>query len=216
MQVVLNQQHSLISNYVAELRDQVKQKDRMRFRQNLKRIAMLMAYEISKQMPSQQKLVKSTLGEAKEFTLKEQPVLASIMRAGLPFHQGFLDAFDQADNAFVSAYRKPNKNHESFEIKMEYVASPTLTNRILVLCDAMLATGASISIVLKALREYGEPKQIHIAAVIASKEGLEEVKRRVPAHTKIWVAAVDDELTAQSYIVPGLGDAGDLAFGAKE
>lgn len=212
----LNLHHSLISNYIAELRSEPIQKDRMRFRENLERIGFLMAYEISKTLKSKTTTITTPLGEAEEQTLEQQPIIASILRAGLPFHNGFLKAFDKADNAFISAYRKPAKNHESFEIKMEYLATPNTKGRTLLLVDPMLATGASINLVLKTLRQMGEPAEIHIVAVIASKEGVEAVKRKLPVNARIWVGAIDDELTAQSYIVPGLGDAGDLAFGPKE
>lgn len=216
MVTVLNTKGSLISQYVSEVRDAKLQKDRQRFRINMERLGFLMAYEISKSLGFETKPVTTPLGEADELMLINQPVLATILRAGLPLHQGFLNAFDQADNAFISAYRKPNKNQETFEIELEYMASPKLEGRELIVIDPMLATGASMNLVIKSLRKYGTPSFIHVVSVIASKEGLENVKRKLPINARIWVAALDDELTAQSYIVPGLGDAGDLAFGGKK
>ena len=182
----------------------------------MERLGFLMAYEISKTLAFEKCAVTTPLGEADEFLLSKQPVLATILRAGLPLHQGFLNAFDRADNAFISAYRKPDKNQNSFEIELEYMASPKLEGRELIVIDPMIATGASMNLVIKSLRKYGTPSFLHVVAVIASKEGLENVKRKLPINARIWVAAVDDELTAQSYIVPGLGDAGDLAFGGKK
>lgn len=216
MITVLNTKGSLINQYVSEIRDIKKQKDRQRFRTNMERLGFLMAYEISKTLKLETINVTTPLGEASELVFQHQPVLATILRAGLPLHQGFLNAFDQADNAFISAYRKPHKNQDSFEIELEYMASPKLEGRELILIDPMLATGASMNLVLKSLRKYGTPSFIHVVSVIASKEGVENVKRKLPINARIWVAALDDELTAQSYIVPGLGDAGDLAFGGKK
>jgi uracil phosphoribosyltransferase len=213
MIVNLSQQHSLISNWIGELRDVEIQKDRMRFRRNLERIGEVMAYEISKMLPFDEKEIQTPLGIADCKIMKEQPVLATILRAGLPLHQGLLNFFDQADNAFISAYRKHNKDG-SFEISLDYVSCPDLENRVVIISDPMLATGSSLVKTIHFLKEEGNPREIHIATVIACTVGIEYVKREEPSVT-IWCGDVDDELTAKGYIVPGLGDAGDLAFGAK-
>jgi len=209
----LSQHHSLIHPFIAELRDSDIQNDRLRFRKNLERLGMIFAYEISKTLAYQSKEVETPLGVADGHFLQQQPVLATIFRAGIPLHQGMLQFFDQADNAFVSAFRKQHKDG-TFEINMEYISSPSIEGRPLILCDPMLATGQSMTTALEGLLEYGRPSHIHIVTVIASTDGLEHVERTFPKAT-IWTAAVDEELTARSYIVPGLGDAGDLAYGAK-
>lgn len=213
MIVNLSQQHSLISNWIAELRDVDIQKDRMRLRRNLERIGEATAYEISKVLSFVEKEVQTPLGIATARVLKEQPVLATILRAGLPLHQGLLNFFDQADNAFISAYRKHNKDG-SFEISLDYVSCPELENRIVIISDPMLATGSSLVKTIHFLKEEGHPREIHIVAAIACTVGIEYVKREEPSVT-IWCGDIDDELTAKGYIVPGLGDAGDLAFGTK-
>ena len=185
----------------------------MRFRRNLERIGEIAAYEISKVLPFEEKEVQTPLGVAVSKMLKEQPVLATILRAGLPLHQGLLNYFDHADNAFVSAYRKHDAEG-SFEISLEYMSSPETEDRIVIVSDPMLATGASLVKTIQYLREEGEPKSIHIVVAIACTIGIEYVRREFPtAH--IWCGDIDDELTAKGYIVPGLGDAGDLAFGVK-
>lgn len=213
MIVNLSQQHSLISNWVAELRDVTIQTDRMRFRRNLERIGEVAAYEISKVFPFTEKEIQTPLGIATHKVLKEQPVLATILRAGLPMHQGLLNFFDKADNAFISAYRKHHKDG-SFEISLEYVSCPDLEGRVLIISDPMLATGSSLVKTIHYLKEEGKPSAIHIVAAIACTVGIEYVKREEPSVT-IWCGDIDDELTAKGYIVPGLGDAGDLAFGSK-
>jgi len=213
MVVNLSEQHSLISNWVAELRDMEIQKDRMRFRRNLERIGEAAAYEISKTLPFIEKEIQTPLGIAECKILKEQPVLATILRAGLPLHQGLLNYFDQADNAFVTAYRKHNKDG-SFDISLEYISSPELENRIMIISDPMLATGSSLVKTIHFLKGEGNPREIHIVVAIACTVGIEYVKREAPGIT-IWCGDIDDELTAKGYIVPGLGDAGDLAFGPK-
>jgi uracil phosphoribosyltransferase len=212
---VLNEQPSLIHHYIAEIRDQEIQKDRMRFRRNLERIGELAAYEISKTMEYSDTEVTTPLGVAQVLMLKEQPIVATILRAGLPLHQGVLNYFDRADNAFISAYRKHHKDG-SFDIRLDYLSSPSLNNRILILTDPMLATGASMVMTYKSLLQQGKPKHTHIVCAIASTQGIEHVKSHLPSGVTIWAGAVDDELTAQAYIVPGLGDAGDLAFGEKQ
>jgi len=185
----------------------------MRFRKNLERIGEVMAYEISKTLEWEEKEIPTPLGISVCKVLKEQPVLATILRAGLPFHQGVLNFFDKADNAFVSAYRKHHRDG-SFEISVEYVSCPDLENRVLIISDPMLATGASLVKTLQYLKVVGQPKEIHIVSAIACTIGIEFVRRENPG-VKIWCGAIDDELTAKGYIVPGLGDAGDLSFGSK-
>lgn len=213
MIINLSREHSLVSNWVAELRDVTVQGDRMRFRRNLERIGEIAAYEISKRLPSEEREIQTPMGTATCNMMSEQPVLATILRAGLPLHQGLLNYFDKADSAYISAYRKHDANGD-FEIAIEYLSSPEIENRILIVSDPMLATGASLAKSVKYLQEEGEPKSIHIVCAIACSVGIEYVRREVPLAT-IWCGAIDDELTAKGYIVPGLGDAGDLAFGAK-
>ena len=207
---------SVFNQIMAELRDAVIQLDRMRFRRNLERIGELMAYEISKTFEYEEEEVATPLGIKEIRTMKEQPVIATILRAGLPFHNGMLSMLDHADSAFIAAYRKYDKNEEDSEIRVEYYSSPTLDDRVLILCDPLLATGESIVKTLQGLMEEEEPKQIHIAVAVASQDGLDYVKRvmaRKPV--TIWVGSVDEELTARAYVVPGMGDAGDLAYGEK-
>ncbi|MCX6317961.1 MAG: uracil phosphoribosyltransferase [Bacteroidetes bacterium] len=213
MVINLSQQHSLVSNWVSELRNVNIQTDRMRFRRNLERIGEVAAYEISKQLTWEEREIPTPLGTAMHKMLKEQPVLATILRAGLPLHNGLLNYFDQADNAFISAYRKHNKDG-SFEISLDYVSCPELENRVVIISDPMLATGSSLVKTIHFLKEEGRPKEIHIVAAIACTVGIEYVVREEPSAT-VWCGDIDDELTAKGYIVPGLGDAGDLAFGTK-
>ncbi len=195
------------------MRDEVMQLNPVLFRRNLSRFARIVGYEISKKLHFQTVQVTTPLGEASCHTLHDTVVLATIMRAGLPMHEGLLDVFDKAENAFISAYRKHHKDG-TFEVSLEYISSPELDGKVLILSDPMLATGASIVKALEALMEYGTPREIHVVAVVASSAGLEYVDVKYPeAH--IWIGAEDEELTAKSYIVPGLGDAGDLAFGPK-
>ena len=210
----LGSYNSIVNQFVAEIRDVQIQKDRMRFRKNLERLGEIFAYEISKTLPYQEREVVTPLGIATVPVLQNYPIVGTILRAGLPLHYGLLNYFDQADNAFISAYRRHHKDG-SFDIKLEYVGSPALHDRELILCDPMLATGSSIVMTYKALMEKGTPRHTHIVCALASTIGVEYVKRNLPTNVTIWAAAIDDELTAQSYIVPGLGDAGDLAFGSK-
>ena len=203
----------MISNWVAELRDVEIQKDRMRFRRNLERIGEVAALEISKRLPYVEKEVQTPLGTAICAVLEEQPILTTILRAGLALHTGLLSYFDKGDNAFVSAYRK-HAPDGSFEIALEYLSCPEIDGRILIISDPMLATGASLVKTIQYLKEEGSPKSIHIVTAIACTVGIDYLRREVPEAT-IWCGAIDDELTAKGYIVPGLGDAGDLAFGAK-
>lgn len=213
MIVNLSQQHSLVSNWVSELRDTQIQTDRMRFRRNLERIGEVAAYEISKNLEDTDKEIQTPLGTAVHRVLKEYPVLATILRAGLPLHQGLLNYFDKSDNAFISAYRKHNPDG-SFEISLEYLSCPELENKVVIISDPMLATGSSLVKTIQILKAEGQPREIHIVAAIACTVGIEYVKREEPG-VKIWCGDIDDELTAKGYIVPGLGDAGDLAFGPK-
>ncbi len=205
--------NSLLGEWVREIRDSEVQNNRMRFRRNMERIGEISAYEISKLLPYKEIVVQTSLGEATCVELEHQPVLATILRAGIPLHQGLLNYFDRGDNAFVAAYRKHHRDG-SFEIEQHYVTSPVIEGRPLIIADPMLATGASLVLALRTLTENEKPWQIHIVCAIACTVGVEYVERRFPeAH--IWCGAIDDELTARGYIVPGLGDAGDLAFGSK-
>ena len=212
----LEKADSVFNQYMAELRDAVIQQDRMRFRRNLERIGQVMAYEISKSFEYDDEEVTTPLGVKQIRTMHEQPVIATILRAGLPFHNGMLSMFDQADSAFIAAYRKYDKNEEDSEIRVEYYSSPDIEGRILILCDPLLATGESIVMTLNGLMEDMMPKEIHIAVAVASQDGLDYVERtmsRLPV--TIWVGSVDEELTARAYVVPGIGDVGDLAYGEK-
>jgi uracil phosphoribosyltransferase len=213
MVINLSEKHSLVSNWVGELRNVEIQNDRMRFRRNLERIGEVAAYEISKLLEWEEREITTPLGTDNCKMLKAQPVLATILRAGLPMHQGLLNYFDRADNAFISAYRKHHRDG-SFEISLEYVSCPSLENRVIIIADPMLATGSSLVKTVQYLREEGQPSEIHIVCAIACTVGIEYVHRNEPK-VKIWCGAIDDELTAKGYIVPGLGDAGDLAYGTK-
>ena len=209
----LSEHHSLVSNWISELRDTSVQGDRMRFRRNIERIGEIIAYEISKTLPWEDQNITTPLGISKSKMLKTQPVLGTILRAGLPLHQGMLNYFDKADNAFIAAYRKHHADG-SFEISLEYLACPVIDQRVMILCDPMLATGASLVKTIDLLKKEGTPSAIHVAAVIACTEGIEFLRRHEP-EVKIWCGSIDEELTSKGYIVPGLGDAGDLAFGEK-
>ncbi len=213
MVINLSENHSLVSNWVAELRSTEIQTDKMRFRRNLERIGEIAAYEISKLMTWEEKEIQTPLGTAFCKVLKEQPVLATILRAGIPLHHGMLNYFDKADNSFIAAYRK-HHHDGSFEINMEYISCPDLEGRVVIISDPMLATGASLVKTIHYLKDEGNPREIHIVAAIACSVGIEYVHREAP-DVKIWCGDIDDELTAKGYIVPGLGDAGDLAFGVK-
>ncbi|HMO33594.1 MAG TPA: uracil phosphoribosyltransferase [Lacibacter sp.] len=213
MVINLSEQHSLLSNWVAEIRDTSVQNDRMRFRRNLERIGEIAAYEISKVLSWKEAEITTPLGISVCRVLEQQPVLATILRAGLPLHQGMLNYFDKADNAFISAYRKHHRDG-SFEISLDYVSCPSLEGRVVIISDPMLATGSSLVKTIQYLRDEGQPLEIHIVCAIACTVGIEYVRRNQP-EVKIWCGAVDEELTAKGYIVPGLGDAGDLAYGEK-
>jgi uracil phosphoribosyltransferase len=213
---VLGQEPSLFSQLLAEIRDQSVQRDAMRFRRNLERMGEMFAMEISRQLEFTRRTVTTVLGQCDAQVLREQPVLATILRAGLPLHQGLLNYFDQADNAFISAYRKHEGNADSFEVEIEYLSSPSLQDRVVILCDPMLATGSSMVLAYQALLHRGQPRHVHVVSVIASDAGVDFVQRNLPANTTLWLGAVDHQLTSRAYIVPGLGDAGDLAFGTKD
>jgi uracil phosphoribosyltransferase len=211
----LSANNSIFNQFIAEIRDAGIQQDSMRFRRNLERIGEIFAYEISKKLAFQPTKTTTPLGEADTQTLGEQPVIATILRAGLPLHLGLLNYFDRAQNAFVSAYRRHHKDN-SFEIALEYIACPDLNGKTLILCDPMLATGSSMVLTYRSLLAKGTPAHTHIVTAIASKQGVDYVKTHMPdTNYTLWCGAVDEELTAHAYIVPGLGDAGDLAFGSK-
>ncbi|MCD8313166.1 MAG: uracil phosphoribosyltransferase [Bacteroidales bacterium] len=210
----LGESNSLLNNFVAELRDKTVQKDSMRFRTNLERIGELFAYEISKTLDYSVKDIITPLGIAPVPTLDTKVVLSTILRAGLPLHQGFLNFFDKAENAFVAAYRKYDRGN-SFHIAIEYASVPEMEGKTLILADTMLATGASIEVVYNRICESGKPAVTHIACPIACVDAVEHLQKCMSADVTLWVAAIDEELTVHSYIVPGLGDAGDLAYGEK-
>jgi uracil phosphoribosyltransferase len=212
---ILGEKNSILNNYICEIRDAEIQKDSQRFRNNFERIGEIFGYEISKKLDYEPREVITPLGVAEVPVLKQYPVVASILRAGLPLHHGLLRMFDRSENAFIAAYRKHHKDG-LFDIEVEYTSGPDLTDRILILADPMLATGASMVLTYKALLLKGKPAHTHIVTIIGSLQGVEYCKKHLSnKNVTIWVGAVDDELTAQAYIVPGLGDAGDLAFGTK-
>ncbi|MDR0754012.1 MAG: uracil phosphoribosyltransferase [Prevotellaceae bacterium] len=212
---IIGSKSSIFNQFMFELRDVKLQKDRMKFRENLERMGEIFAYEISKILPAKRRNVETPLGTVEIDVPNTDIVLATILRAGLPLHQGMLNLFDKAENAFVSAYRKYDSDN-NFEVKIEYISSPNLDNKTLIISDPMLATGASMHLVYRSLIENGIPEHTHIVSIIASKEGIDYIRRYFSKKdVTIWVGAIDDELTVKSYIVPGLGDAGDLAYGCK-
>jgi uracil phosphoribosyltransferase len=213
MVINLSDEHSLVNNWLSELRDVDLQEDRVRFRRNLEKIGEISAYEISKKLSWIEKEVTTPLGISVCKVLEKQPVLATILRAGLAMHNGLLNYFDKADNAFISAYRKHNPDG-SFEISLDYISCPEMENRVVIISDPMLATGSSLVKTIQFIREEGNPSEIHIVCALACTVGIEYVLRAEPKAT-IWCGDIDDELTAKGYIVPGLGDAGDLAYGVK-
>lgn len=214
---VLNSEKSILNKFLAEIRDRQVQGDSMRFRRNLERIGEVMALEISRELNYAPKTVTTPLGEAVIEMISDELVIATVLRAGLPFHQGFLNYFDNAQNAFIGAYRKNHKDN-TMTIALEYVSGPSLEGKTLLLVDPMLATGASLVLAYEALVERcGEPAHTHVAAVISSEQGVDYVKHHMSGEkTTIWTAALDEELTSKNYIVPGIGDAGDLAYGTKK
>ena len=213
---ILSKENSIFNKFIAQIRDREVQRDSMRFRRNMERIGEVMSYEISRSLNYKTHVVETPLGEASIEMISDKIVLATILRAGLPLHQGFLNYFDDAESAFVSAYRKSSKDG-SFKVKVEYISSCNLEGKTLILVDPMLATGTSLVLAYEALvAKGGEPEHTHIASVIASEQGVDYVTRHLPSRTTtLWLGAVDAELTSRSYIVPGIGDAGDLAFGEK-
>lgn len=205
---------SILNTFVSEIRSVNIQNDSMRFRRNIERIGEVLSYEMSKVLTSDSISVETPLGNALINMPKDEIVICSILRAGLPFHNGILNYFDKAENAFISAYRH-HLNSKDFEIIVEYIASPNLENKTLVLVDPMLATGQSLALTYEALKSHGTPKQIHLLSVIGAQTGVDYIKDKFPENTHLWIAAIDETLNDKGYIVPGLGDAGDLAFGSK-
>jgi len=210
----LSKTNSIFSTFISELRDVEIQKDSMRFRRNLERIGEILGYELSKELQFDAKNITTPLGVASTSLIKNQPVLATILRAGLGMHQGLLNYFDQSESAYVSAYRK-HSTPDEFEVFVEYMAAPRIDDKVLIISDPMLATGTSMALVYKALLKQGTPSKVIVVAAIATPEALELLKKKMPANTAYYIGAIDGELTAQSYIVPGIGDAGDLAYGEK-
>ena len=210
----LDTSNSVLNHFISEIRDVKIQKDSMRFRRNIERIGEILSYEMSRELEFETNNVQTPLGLKDVPCVSEKLVLCSVLRAGLPLHQGVLNYFDQIENAFISAYRH-HTTAEDFEIKVEYLASPSLEGKTLILADPMLATGSSLVAVQKALNKMGTVKQIHLVSVIAAQEGIDYVSEHFPENSHLWVATVDPELNSKGYIIPGLGDAGDLAFGNK-
>jgi uracil phosphoribosyltransferase len=211
---VLTENASIANHFIAELRDQQVQKDSMRFRRNMERVGELLAYEMSKVLSYKQVQITTPLGSKETLLLQQQPILATILRAGLPLFQGFINYFDKANSAFIGAYRGKHKQDESFEIELHYAVAPNLNDQALILIDPMLATGKSAVKAYKSLLQYGLPAQIHLVAAIASREGVAYIQQQLP-QCQLWLGTIDDTLNHKAYIVPGLGDAGDLAFGSK-
>lgn len=211
----LSKTNSLIGQYVSELRDSNVQQDPMRFRKNIERLGWIFAYEISRKLHYTFSNIETPLGEKEMSVMDDEIVISTILRAGVPFHQGFLEMFDRAENAFISAYRKYDEEG-NFDIFNGYVTAPDLNNKIVIICDVMLATGASLGVAYNSLMEYGTPEHVHIAAIVCCSEGIEYIKKHVGNKpVTLWAGSIDDELSAKGYIIPGLGDAGDLAFGPK-
>ncbi len=212
----LSLHNSLLNTFISEVRDITIQKDSMRFRRNIERIGEVLGYELSKTLKFKPKVIHTPSGECTMNIVENKVVLCSVLRAGVPLHNGLLNYFDAAENAFISAYRHHKKNDpDSFEIIVEYLASPSLDNKTLILADPMLATGQSVVSTFEALKPFGIPKEIHLVSVIASKNGVEYIADYFPKETNLWVATIDEKLDRKGYIVPGLGDAGDLAYGTK-
>ena len=211
----IGESNSVLNTFIAEIRDHEIQKDSLRFRRNIERIGEILSYELSKNLSYSPVSVETPLGGKSVQLPSNNLVLCSILRAGLPLHQGLLNYFDKAENAFISAYRHHSKNSDEFEIVVEYFAAPEIDNKTLLLADPMLATGQSLVAVYEAIKKHGTPKELHIVAVIGSKEGIDFIRKNFPENTHLWIAAIDDELNSKGYIIPGLGDAGDLAYGKK-
>lgn len=211
----LSDQNSILNTFISEIRDVTIQKDSMRFRRNIERIGEILGYEMSKSLSYKSSTVETPLGKSSINLFKNDIVLCSILRAGVPLHQGLLNYFDDAENAFISAYRQHQHDPESFEIVVEYLACPSLENKTLILADPMLATGQSLVATYEALKPFGIPKEIHLVNVIGAQDGVDYINGYFPENTHLWIATIDKELNSKGYIVPGLGDAGDLAFGEK-
>ncbi|WP_062056808.1 uracil phosphoribosyltransferase [Aquimarina longa] len=211
----LGLENSILNQFVLELRSVDIQKDRMRFRKNIERIGEILSYELSKTLASDTKTIQTPLGIKEMHIPVNRIVLCSILRAGLPLHQGILNYLDTVENAFISAYRVHENGEDDFKVVVEYLASPSIQDKTLILADPMLATGKTLENTFAALQEYGKPKQIHIVSVIGSEEGVSHVNNVFPENTHLWIAAVDQKLNNRGYIIPGLGDAGDLSYGVK-
>ncbi|MBL4644132.1 MAG: uracil phosphoribosyltransferase [Flavobacteriaceae bacterium] len=211
----LEETNSILNKFISEIRDVTIQKDSLRFRRNIERIGEVLGYELSKNLSYSSSNIETPLGTKNIQLPNSNIVLCSILRAGLPLHQGLLNYFDDAENAFISAYRHPQNNDATFKIVVEYFASPSIEGKTLLLADPMLATGQSLVAVYQGMKKHGTPKEIHVVCVIGSTAGIEFIKNHFPKNTHLWIAAIDDKLNDKGYIVPGLGDAGDLAFGAK-
>lgn len=211
----IGENNSVLNTFIAEIRDKNIQKDRLRFRRNIERIGEVLGYELSKQLDYTNTVVETPLGEKQTQTISNSLVLCSILRAGLPLHQGILNYFDGVENAFISAYRNHSKNSSDSEIIVEYFAAPAIENKTILLADPMLATGQSLVSVYEAIKKQGTPKEMHIIAVIGAQEGIDFIADKFPENTHLWIAAIDEKLNDKGYIIPGLGDAGDLAFGTK-
>ncbi|WP_299382911.1 uracil phosphoribosyltransferase [uncultured Lacinutrix sp.] len=211
----LSEENSILNTFVSELRDVNVQKDSMRFRRNIERIGEVLSYEISKSLSYKTQQITTPLAETEVQAIENEIVLCSILRAGVPLHNGLLNYFDKAENAFISAYRHHLENPESFEIIVEYLACPDLEGKTLILADPMVATGQSLLATFEALKPFGTPNEIHLAAVVGAQEGIDFIAENFPENTHLWIATIDKDLNDKGYIVPGLGDAGDLAFGVK-
>lgn len=211
----LEKTNSILNKFIAEIRNISIQKDTMRFRRNIERIGEVLGYELSKNLKYSSKIITTPLGTKESLLPANKIVLGSILRAGLPLHQGLLNYFDDAENAFISAYRNHPNNDAEFEIVVEYFAAPSMDDKTLILADPMLATGQSLVAVYDAIKKYGNPKELHLVCVIGATEGIEFIKNHFPENTHLWIAAIDDKLNDKGYIIPGLGDAGDLSFGSK-
>ena len=211
----LSQENSILNSFISEIRDVKVQKDSMRFRRNIERIGEILGYEMSKSLQYNTTTIETPLGNCKMNLLNNDIVLCSILRAGVPLHNGLLNYFDNAENAFISAYRHHKEDPDSFEIVVEYLACPSLENKTLILADPMLATGQSMLATFEALKPFGRPKNVHLVSVIGAQEGVNFINENFSEDTNLWIATIDQELSEKGYIVPGLGDAGDLAFGKK-
>jgi uracil phosphoribosyltransferase len=215
MITVINKNNSLFNTFLSETRDEQVQKDSFRFRRNMERMGSIMAYEISKQMEFNIHQISTPFGIAEEHIVAQSPVIISVLRAGVPIHQGVLNFFDSASGGFISMHRNHDKEG-NFQISVEYISCPSIDGREIILCDALIASGATMSLAYQSLLSKGDPKHVHLISLIASKEGLNNLRKKLPSKgVSVWLGALDDELTVRSYIVPGLGDAGDLAFGEK-